>query len=58
MKGTILDFSIQTNTGVISGDDARRLHDTNRSGWWYLMSLHLSYGLRHPDTQRQATDFR
>ena len=39
MKGTILDFSIQTNTGVISGDDARRLHDTNRSGWWYLMSL-------------------
>lgn len=58
MKGTILDFSVQTNTGVISGDDARRLHDTNRSGWWYLMSLHLSYGLRHPDTQRQATDFR
>ena len=58
MKGTILDFSIQTNTGVISGDDARRLHDTNRSGWWYLMSLHLSYGLKHPDTQRQATDFR
>lgn len=58
MKGTILDFSIQTSTGVISGDDARRLHDTNRSGWWYLMSLHLSYGLRHPDTQRQATDFR
>ncbi|WP_371924519.1 hypothetical protein [Acinetobacter sp. 5862] len=37
---------------------ARRLHETNRSGWWYLMSLHLSYGLRHPDTQRQATDFR
>lgn len=58
MKGTILDFSIQTSTGVISGDDARRLHDTNRSGWWYLMSLHLSYGLRHPDTQRQATDSR
>ena len=26
MKGTILDFSIQTNTGIISGDDAARYH--------------------------------
>lgn len=26
MKGTILDFSIQTNTGVISGDDTTRYH--------------------------------
>lgn len=26
MKGTILDFSVQTNTGVISGDDATRYH--------------------------------
>lgn len=26
MKGTILDFSIQTNTGIISGDDAVRYH--------------------------------
>ena len=24
MKGTILDFSIQTNTGIISGDDQNR----------------------------------
>ena len=24
MKGTILDFTIQTNTGIISGDDGRR----------------------------------
>lgn len=26
MKGTILDFSVQTNTGVISGDDTARYH--------------------------------
>ena len=26
MKGTILDFSVQTNTGVISGDDTIRYH--------------------------------
>ena len=26
MKGTILDFSVQTNTGVISGDDSARYH--------------------------------
>ena len=26
MKGTILDFSVQTNTGVISGDDYARYH--------------------------------
>ena len=24
MKGTILDFSIQTNSGIISGDDQNR----------------------------------
>ncbi|ENV33292.1 DUF805 domain-containing protein [Acinetobacter gerneri] len=24
MKGTILDFSVQTNTGIISGEDAKR----------------------------------
>jgi hypothetical protein len=24
MKGTILDFSIQTNTGIVSGDDGKR----------------------------------
>ena len=26
MKGQILDFSIQTNTGYISGDDGKRYH--------------------------------
>ncbi len=26
MKGIILDFSIQTNTGIISGDDSTRYH--------------------------------
>ena len=26
MKGKILDFSIQTNTGYISGDDGKRYH--------------------------------
>lgn len=26
MKGMILDFSVQTNTGVITGDDATRYH--------------------------------
>lgn len=26
MKGSILDFSIQTNTGIISGDDSNRYH--------------------------------
>ena len=28
MKGQILDFSIQTNTGIISGDDQNRYHFT------------------------------
>ncbi|MGB9192138.1 DUF805 domain-containing protein [Acinetobacter sp.] len=28
MKGTILDFSIQSNTGIISGDDQNRYHFT------------------------------
>jgi hypothetical protein len=26
MKGTLLDFTVQTNTGVISGDDNNRYH--------------------------------
>ncbi len=28
MKGNILDFSIQTNTGIISGDDQNRYNFT------------------------------
>ena len=26
MKGQVLDFSVQTNTGIISGDDQKRYH--------------------------------
>ena len=31
MKGQILDFSIQSNSGVISGDDQNRYHFTGAS---------------------------
>lgn len=32
MKGQILDFSIQSNSGVISGDDQNRYHFTGAAG--------------------------
>jgi hypothetical protein len=31
MKGQILDFSIQSNSGMISGDDQNRYHFTGAS---------------------------
>ena len=36
----------------------RRLHDTNRSGWWYLLSLVLVFAALEPDPEGARFDAR
>jgi TM2 domain-containing membrane protein YozV len=39
MKGSILDFSVQANTGIISGDDQQRYQFTGRDWHGYASPL-------------------